>query len=329
MGFVLGAAPEWPKPLFKRRREELRNTIGLIGTITYDEITFDSGERLEGIGGVFYQAAVLCGLGREVCLFSNLGQELVQDVEQITGGWTSLHREYVRIVPGPGNRVHLHYPEKGERVEVLKSVVPPLSIGPILENLSELTMLILVINSGFDLELREWREIVQRASCPLWIDIHSLPLARKLNIRREYLPLIEWREWVEGVEYLQANMKEVASMFGHPEKRPSGPDISRFAESAFPLGVKAVFVTQGKEAVLVLTPEEKRKIYPQKIEEVVDTTGCGDAFCGATASRLIDGDDPFKAASFGLKLATKAASVRGIEETYNLALTISGVRPLY
>jgi hypothetical protein len=297
----------------------MSKNFGLIGTVTHDFITFDSGQSFEGLGGVLYQAAVLCGLGKEVFLYSNLGEELIKDVERMTRDWTTLHREGIRPVPGPGNQVYLHYPAQGERVEVLKSVVPPLDSSRVLKKINEFGMLIMIVNSGFDLELSEWRKIVQAASCPVWLDIHSLLLSRELNVRRKYQTLAEWKDWVKGVSFVQANAKEVATMLGQPDRILSEPDISRFAGMALRSGAKAVFVTLGKEGVLVITREKSKKIKAAKTKKVADTTGCGDVFCAAAAAKLAEGEDPFASASFGLELATQAVSVRGIEESYFLA----------
>lgn len=297
----------------------MNKKFGLMGTITHDVITFESGQSFEGIGGVLYQAAVLCGLGKDVFLQTNLGEELVSEVDRIIETWSSLQREGIHRIPGPGNQVHLHYPEKGERVETLKSVVPPLDPYRIIEGMPEMEMFIFVINSGFDIELSDWRKIVAAAECPVWLDIHSLLLTRKLNSHREYLPLLEWREWVKGVNFVQANEKEVASMLGCPETMPLEDEMSRFGKMVFQLGISAVFVTLGKEGVLVMTPQESRKIVSPEVKRVVDTTGCGDVFCGAAVVKLAEGKDPFAAASFGLELATEAVSVEGIQETYLLA----------
>lgn len=293
--------------------------FGLIGTVTHDYITFDSGQSFEGLGGVLYQAAVLCGLKKEVFIYTNLGEELLQQVERITRDWTALHKEGIRLVPGPGNQVYLHYPRRGERLEVLKSVVPPLDSSQVLKKISEFGMLVMIVNSGFDLELPEWRKIVQAASCPVWLDIHSLLLSHELNVQRKYLTLAEWKDWIKGVSFVQANAKEVGTMLGQPDKPISEQDISRFAAMAFKSGVKAVFVTLGKEGVFALTREKSKKIKPAKIEKVVDTTGCGDVFCAAAAAKLSEVEDAFASASFGLELATQAVSVRGIEESYFLA----------
>ncbi len=294
--------------------------IALLGTITHDVISYESGLNFEGIGGVLYQAAVLCGLGKEVSLCTNLGSELIPQVEKIIEGWSHLDQEGIQPVPGPGNKVELHYPEKGERVEVLKSVVPPLGIARIVKDLPEFGMLLLVLNSGFDIELKDWRKITGSASCPVWVDIHSLALAKKLQEPRNYVSLTDWQAWVEGVDYLQANKQEMASMLGHPKRLPDEEEIVRFGKSAFDLGVKAVFMTLGQEGGIVITPEGLRKIASLEAERIVDTTGCGDVFCGATAAKLMEGEDPIAAASFGLELATKAVSLTGIEETYLLIL---------
>jgi sugar/nucleoside kinase (ribokinase family) len=293
--------------------------FGLIGTVTHDFISSDSGQSFEGLGGVLYQAAVLCGLGKEVFLYTNLGEELVKDVERMTRDWTTLHKEGIRPVPGPGNQVYLHYPGQGERVEVLKSVVPPLDSRRLLKKITEFGMLVMIVNSGFDLELSEWRKIVRAASCPVWLDIHSLLLSRELNVRRKYLTLAERIDWIKGVSFVQANAKEVATMLGQPDRVLSEADISRFASMALRSGAKAVFVTLGREGVFVLTSEESKKIEASRTENVVDTTGCGDVFCAAAAAKLSEGEDPFASALFGLELAAQAVSVRGIEESYSLA----------
>lgn len=292
--------------------------FGLIGTITHDEITFEHGQRITGLGGILYQAAVLSGLGEKVFLFTHLGEELVEEVDELIKGWSSLSKGGIRHVPGPGNRVHLHYPEKGERVEVLKSVVPPLDPRSIIENLPELGMFVLVINSGFDIKLSDWRNIVRSATCPIWMDVHSLLLSRELNVPRKYLPLDEWKEWADGIDFLQANVKEMASMLGFPDKIPSEDDFSRFGEMAFGLGVKAVFLTLGKEGIFIMEPGKSLKISAPLTEKVVDTTGCGDVLCGGTVVKLVSGENAFNAARFGLELATKAVEVKGIDETFTI-----------
>jgi len=295
---------------------EQSDGFGLIGTITHDVITTAAGRVFRGLGGILYQAAALCGLGKDVFLHARVGRDLSAEVTKVTDKWPTLHGEVIQTVSGPGNRVFLHYPETGERVEILESQVPPLEPRPIIEDLSRFGMLILVINSGFDIKLEDWRRIVRRAECPIWFDVHSLVLSLDLRAPRHYRPLQEWRDWADGVDYLQANLKEVASMLGNPNSRPTREKLRHFGGAAFEMGVKSVFITLGKEGVLVLTPEGTKKMEAASIRRVVDTTGCGDVFCAGAAVKLASGANPLEAAAFGLELAAEASQVSGVSETY-------------
>ncbi|MFC2169696.1 PfkB family carbohydrate kinase [Acidobacteriota bacterium] len=293
--------------------------FGLIGTITHDRISFESGNVFEGLGGILYQVSILCGLKKRVVLYTNLGRELVPDVEKAIGNWCTLNRRGIREVPGPGNQVCLHYPKAGERIETLLSVVPPLQFSQFMKDLAELDVLILVINSGFDIELGDFRKSMNAVDCPVWLDVHSLPLEKKLNCPRHYHSLPEWKDWAAGVSYLQANKKEVAAMRSLPFSEPTENEMRNFAQSAIDLGVKGVFITLGKEGVLVVSPEKAEKISVIEKKGLVDTTGCGDIFCAGSVVQIVSGNNVFEAASFGLELAADAVCIQGIDEAYDLA----------
>jgi hypothetical protein len=290
--------------------------FGLVGTITYDVITSDEGERIEGLGGVLYQAAVLSGQGKKISLFTNTGKDLFPLVDKAVKKWPPIDTGGMNEVIGAGNQVSLHYPEEGERIEVLRSVVPPLDPDYLVSRAQDLDFLICVINSGFDVELKDWRKIVEKTECPVWLDIHSLPLSKNLGQPREYLPFPEWEEWAHGIHYLQANRTEVSCMLGEPNAPLTEKRIEKFFNKAFSLGLEAAFVTLGKDGVFAASPEERRILSSSTPERVVDTTGCGDVFCSGTAYKLAEGSSVFEAASFGLKLATHAVGITGIESTY-------------
>ena len=298
--------------------EKKHRRFALLGTITHDVITQASGRILSGEGGILYQAAGLCGLGQHVTLYTHVGKDIFPRVKPMIDRWPTCDSSGIRVVPGPGNSVFLHYPEKGERVEVLESHVPPLRPDRLLRELPGIAFLIVVINSGFDIALRDWRRLVRRAECPIWFDIHSLALTLELHTARRYRPLPEWRDWAEGTTYLQANLKEVASMLGEPERPPSRERLDRFGELVFELGIEVAFITLGADGVLVLQPGRTKKVGSAEVGSVVDTTGCGDIFCAGAAARLASGVDPVEAAAFGAELASEAAGVSGIEPTYNL-----------
>jgi sugar/nucleoside kinase (ribokinase family) len=293
--------------------------VGLIGTVTHDVISSDSGEIHEDLGGILYQAAALCGLENRVSLYTNIGEDLAPGVDQILRNWPGVDASCMRVVPTPSNHVRLHYPESGEREEILESVVPAIEAERVRDDLVHRDILIAVCNSGFDVILEEWRKIVHDSECPVWFDVHSLALEKELGQPRKYAPFPEWRRWIEGVTYVQANVMELSCMLGHPGKSLTHEDFSAFGARAFELGVKAVFVTLGPDGVMVMSPGESKRLSPSETVLVRDTTGCGDVFCSAVVAKLVRGVDIFDAARFGVWLAARAAKVRGVEETFALA----------
>ncbi len=292
--------------------------FGLIGTITYDVITTEGKTTHEGLGGILYQVAVLCGLGYEVNLYTNLGRELESEVRELIKKWGTLNTVGINMVPGPGNRVFLDYSRGRERIEVLKSVVPPIESSMILNDLPQLDFLVMVLNSGFDMERDEWGRVKKKATCPVWLDIHSLALEKKIGGPRGYISLQDWKEWIEGIDYLQANKAEVASLLGCPGKNLGRGELEGFGLQAFELGIEAVFVTLGEEGALLMDKKGSKNIAVTGGNSVVDTTGCGDVFCAGTVAYLSEGRDPLESAGYGIKIASAAAGVRGIKPLISL-----------
>jgi sugar/nucleoside kinase (ribokinase family) len=295
--------------------------FGLIGTISRDEIAYPDGRSFHQLGGILYQAAVLCGLGEETALFANLSDDLAPDFEDVISSWPTLKRHGIKRVPGPGNLVHLIYPDHGERREVLESTVPALDPALFSKSLLGLDLLVMVVNSGFDMALGDWRKIADAAPCPIWFDIHSLTLKKVLGVQRDYRAIPEWKEWARGATYLQANRQEVACMLGRPDSRATDAEVDRFGREALDgLGPGAVFVTLGKEGAMVTVPGRSERIGLSDTGQPVDTTGCGDAFCAAAVARLARGASPAEATTFGVSFASRVAMVSGVEKTYELAL---------
>lgn len=81
-------------------------------------------------------------------------------------------------------------------------------------------------------------------------------------------------------------------------------------ERLFVLGCSAVVVTRGAEGVSVATPDTTWHQPAFKVKPV-DTTGAGDAFCGALAARIAAGDDLAVAIRFAAAAGALATTRRG------------------
>lgn len=77
-------------------------------------------------------------------------------------------------------------------------------------------------------------------------------------------------------------------------------------------GPQSVIITIGDEGAVVLAEGGKQRITPPQVT-VVDTTGAGDAFCGAFAARIAAGESVAKASEIGVIAGSLAVTKRGAQ----------------
>jgi ribokinase len=88
-------------------------------------------------------------------------------------------------------------------------------------------------------------------------------------------------------------------------------------------GLPRVVVTLGRHGAVVLdSPSGTASYVPPTAVDAVDTTGAGDAFTGALASRLAAGDDLVTAARFASVAAAIATTGKGTQTAYPTAAAV-------
>jgi ribokinase len=117
------------------------------------------------------------------------------------------------------------------------------------------------------------------------------------------------RDVLEAVDVLTPNQTEARLLAGlAPEDPGSDADVAR---RLLDLGAGAVVMTRGPEGALVVDPGGMLAV-PSHDVEVVDSTGAGDAFNGALAVALAEGDDLAAAASRAVAAGALACTKLGV-----------------
>ncbi|MFI0348980.1 carbohydrate kinase family protein [Actinomadura sp. 9N407] len=111
---------------------------------------------------------------------------------------------------------------------------------------------------------------------------------------RAFLPL---------VDYFLPNLEQAQAMTGET-------DAEQAAYSLLVQGPKAVVVTMGAEGSLLVDAGGTRRI-PALEVEVVDTTGCGDAYCAGFITGLVHGKEALECARWGAATASIVAQGLG------------------
>jgi ribokinase len=112
---------------------------------------------------------------------------------------------------------------------------------------------------------------------------------------------------LDRVDVLVVNETEAEDLLGHAVSAGNGEEAAR---SLAELGPETVVVTLGATGAIVAHGGQTASL-PAPSVDVVDTTGAGDAFCGAFAADLARGVDPFLAARTGVVAGSLATTIPG------------------
>jgi ribokinase len=123
-------------------------------------------------------------------------------------------------------------------------------------------------------------------------------------------------ELLSLADVLLVNRTEAGQLVGAAAEQADWPTAAQaFAD----LGLERVIVTLGADGSVVLDTSgdeaEVSRIDGIRVE-VVDTTGCGDAFTGAVAHRLAAGAPLVDAARFAGQVSARAATRAGAQSSY-------------
>lgn len=108
------------------------------------------------------------------------------------------------------------------------------------------------------------------------------------------------------VDYLMPNIEEASWLVGTEDR----DEIIRWLHDR---GVGTTSLTLGGDGVSIAPNGEKEIVLPAFIVDVVDTTGCGDAYSAGFISGLVDGLDVTGAATRGLACGSLVASGLGAD----------------
>ncbi len=283
--------------------------LGVIGTFVWDKIhgRDPAAPVVEEWGGITYALGALDAAlptEWEVVPLVKVGEDLAREARAFLGTMRRLAPDGAPIVvPFPNNRVTLRYLDSARRTEVLSGGIPGwswLGLKPLLAGLDALYINLI---SGWELDLETALLIRQHFTGPIYLDIHSLLLARQADGLRtpRHLAPEEIVGWCRTADLLQVNEDELALLAADP---------LALAATAIAQGVRALTVTLGaRGAVYVAAPgfdvlgDVRNPVtqggavrtalmpaVPVLDNGELDPTGCGDVFGATYFSRLLAGD---------------------------------------
>jgi adenosine kinase len=292
--------------------------IGVIGTPNKDKLILPNGAIVQSWGGVVYNLLTLnhyLGSKAVIRAICAVGVDVKDSLLDLINGFPSLETSALYFAPQRQNRVILKCMTQENKEETADLSLPPIPFDHIQPHLEDLDFLLVNFTSGKDVEKDTLRQIRRSCENPIMVDVHSLTLSDPdAKGRRRPRSLHDWKEWLEGIDYVQFSWKEAASMTD--ENNTSIAGLVEVADWLLEHGSKGVLVTRGSEGAFYFHLDAegilKEEIPPFPLQNVVDTTGCGDVFSAAFISHLLISENPLKAVTFAVKAAALKATFSGL-----------------
>lgn len=240
------------------------------------------------LGGVGRNIAHnLCLLGADVQMLTAYGDDTHGQTVAASCSELGIDLSHALRVPGGTTSTYLYLTdEKGEMalavsdMEICKRITPEYLAAnlPLLQNAQ-------LVVADTNIPEESLRYLAENCTAPLFIDPVSTAKAEKL---RSILP---------HIHTLKPNRLEAELLSGVPIRCKE--DAVKAADKLLEMGIHRLFISMGGDGVLAAMDDE-RIILPNIPGNMVNTTGCGDAFMAAIAWAYLEGTDLRNTAMAGL-----------------------------
>ncbi len=319
--------------------------VGIIGLINHDTIFMAGGRQIEDLGGILYNTTVmadLLGEGDGLYPISRIGAECNGAMRAILDPRPAVSTRGISLSPSGTSRNRIRYDENMEKVEQLTNHVGPIPLEQI-EPFLDLDALLVNFIVGDDISLKTMETIRGSASGLLYLDVHNLCLGIDAEGYRRRRAPKDWRRWIEMFDVVQMNEVEARLLAGtgNEAAAPGGPggsldagepggtggpggpletmdDFTAFGRSVISLGPSVCIITRGALGPVTVYREDRESkafaIPSEPVRDVVDTTGCGDAFAAGFVTGYMASKDPVSATRLANRVAGVNCTVAGLPE---------------
>ena len=303
--------------------------VGIVGSLVWDIIhgRDPAGPPVEEWGGIAYSLSSLDATlpdGWEIVPLIKVGRDLSGRAAEFLQGLKRLAPGARCVeVPVPNNRVVLRYQSAERRCERMEGGVPSWTwpeLGPMVADLDALYINFI---SGFELCLGTAQALRQGFTGRIYADLHSLFLGMQHDGIRVLRPLAEATAWFRCFDAVQMNEDEMRQLTEDPMGVAAdalGAGVSLLVVTLGPRGAAYVAAgtheswkagKRGGGEVASSGGAVMTELVPAPRVDVLDPTGCGDAFGAALCARLLAGDGIAEAVAGANGVAARTAGFRG------------------
>jgi len=283
-----------------------QHKIAVVGPIPRDHITTSKGKVIEKYGAVTHPAIALCKLLSEhgtVIPIAHVHKSDEAAIRAILSNYPNMNLEGISAKADRGAVIELQFVDQNNRLEKQTAFMTPITPEDI-EIAIDADVFVFVPITDHEVPLVTLKHIKERGKpdAVTILDAHGSTTVVTTQGVRERRFWTDRDLWLPYIDVLKMNIEEAGCCWFANEYKIedleqqytelSEEEMAAFAKHCLEKGVKAVYITLDERGCMLYTLPggelQSEFISSVPVQEVIDTTGCGDSFAGGLAYGLIE-----------------------------------------
>lgn len=287
--------------------------VAIIGPIPKDHITTYRGEVIEKYGGINNPTVALARLLGEkstIVPVTHIREKDLEAVKEILRPFPNIDMHSISVDSDQGNVIRLRFIDQNKRQEKQSGFMNPITTEDV-KNLLDCDIFTMVPVTDFEVSLEALKFVKSYSDATVIFDAHGLTNTMTVLGDRLFKFWIDRDIWLPYIDILKMNMEEAKCCWFRKsyklmelenEYEFGLNDLPAFARYCLSKGVKAIYVTLDEKGCVVYFQEngklQEKFVKGVQVENVVDTTGCGDSFAAGLTFGILTTGDYVKAAQY-------------------------------
>ena len=281
--------------------------IAIVGPIPRDHIVTHQGDLIQKWGCVTHPVialSVMAGDQISIIPVSHVRNVDVDNVNEVFKGYPGINLDHLTSKNDQGDIISLKFVDVNNRLERQTGFMDPI-LPEDVQALTGVEVFVFIPISDYEISLDTLRYLKKKSRKSVIIfDAHGPTTACLFNGERMRKFWIDRDQWLPYIDVLKMNLEEAqASWFKKEyESRDYATDLDpesmrAFAIHCLGLGVKCLAITMDSRGCMVYFMKRgklrEEMVKAVKVENVIDTTGCGDSFAGGIGFGLLQDPKDF------------------------------------
>ena len=311
--------------------------VAVLGPIPRDHITTYQNEVVEKYGCVIYPVvalSTLMGEGSRIVAVSHVREIDKTPIRKLLSTFPYVDSSHVTADADQGDVIRLMYVDQNQRIERQTAFMNPI-VPDDLKDLLDFDAFVFVPVTDFEISLSALQYLKANSRGVVIFDAHGPTSTCTWRGERFLKFWVDRDLWLPYIDILKMNLEEAGCSWFAREYDPQAlkeeiklplDQLPKFAHHCLQCNVKALYVTLDEYGCALYFNNARGKMEEHfikriQVDQVVDTTGCGDSFAGGLAFGYLKTRDYVKACYYGNAMGaqrctgTDLAIYKGLAET--------------